>query len=84
MLSSTPGIESVQMTTNGVTLGRKLAPLKAAGLSGLNVSLDTLQDAKFQFITRRKGHHKVIEGIRQAVAMEISHVKVIIDITGSL
>ena len=76
MLGSIPGIQRVQMTTNGVTLARKLPQLKAAGLSGVNVSLDTLQAAKFQFISRRKGLDKVINAIEQAVAMEMDHVKV--------
>ena len=43
------------MTTNGVTLSHKIAALKAAGLAGVNISLDTLVPAKFEFITRRKG-----------------------------
>ena len=43
------------MTTNGITLSRWLPKLSGAGLSGVNVSLDTLQSAKFEFITRRRG-----------------------------
>ena len=76
MLGDIPGIQDVQMTTNGVTLARKLPQLKAAGLSGVNVSLDTLQSAKFQFISRRKGLDKVINAIEEAVTMEMDHVKV--------
>jgi cyclic pyranopterin phosphate synthase len=43
------------MTTNGITLGRKLPALKKSGVNLLNVSLDTLVPQKFEFITRRKG-----------------------------
>ena len=43
------------MTTNGVTLSHKIQKLREAGLGALNVSLDTLVPAKFQFISRRKG-----------------------------
>ena len=43
------------MTTNGITLARKLPQLKKAGLNLLNISLDTLVPQKFEFITRRKG-----------------------------
>ena len=43
------------MTTNGITLSRKLPQLKKAGLNLLNISLDTLVPQKFEFITRRKG-----------------------------
>ena len=43
------------MTTNGITLSRKLPQLKKAGLNLLNISLDTLVPQKFEFVTRRKG-----------------------------
>ena len=47
------------MTTNGTVLAKRLDSLKEAGLTHLNISLDTLVPAKFEFITRRKG--KLIE-----------------------
>lgn len=43
------------MTTNGIVLSKRLEPLKIAGLTHLNISLDTLVPKKFEFITRRKG-----------------------------
>lgn len=43
------------MTTNGINLARLLPQLQKAGLSAINVSLDTLVPAKFEFIVRRKG-----------------------------
>jgi molybdenum cofactor biosynthesis enzyme MoaA len=54
-LAALPGIETVAMTTNGITLANQVAALRQAGLRQLNVSLDTLKDFKFQIITRRKG-----------------------------
>ena len=48
------GLETLAMTTNGVTLARKLPRLKEAGVNLLNISLDTLVPQKFEFITRRK------------------------------
>ncbi|MCB1069366.1 MAG: GTP 3',8-cyclase MoaA [Verrucomicrobia bacterium] len=51
-LVSLPGIREVAMTTNAVLLKHLAAPLKAAGLSRLNVSLDTLDPVKFRNITR--------------------------------
>lgn len=75
-LHAVSGIEAVQMTTNGVTLSRKLHQLKDAGLSGVNISLDTLVPAKFEFITRRRGLDKVLRGIEDAVAIGIDRVKV--------
>lgn len=41
------------MTTNGTLLNRKLEKLKEAGLNSLNISLDSLVEAKNAFITRR-------------------------------
>lgn len=49
------GLKTLAMTTNGITLSRKLPQLKDAGLNLLNISLDTLVPQKFEFITRRKG-----------------------------
>jgi len=43
------------MTTNGITLKRKAKALKQAGLDHINISLDTLEPEKFQFVTRRNG-----------------------------
>lgn len=49
------GLKTLAMTTNGITLARKLPRLKDAGLNLLNISLDTLVPKKFEFVTRRKG-----------------------------
>ena len=49
------GLKKICMTSNGVALHRKLPRLANAGLTHLNLSLDTLVPAKFEFITRRKG-----------------------------
>ena len=54
-LSSLENIRDLGMTTNGIVLSKRLEPLKIAGLTHLNISLDTLVPKKFEFITRRKG-----------------------------
>ncbi|MBO7690019.1 MAG: GTP 3',8-cyclase MoaA, partial [Clostridia bacterium] len=60
-----PGIESVSMTTNGLLLPDMLPDLKAAGLSAVNISLDTLDEARFDDITRTAGNlPKVLDAIR--------------------
>lgn len=69
-------METVAMTTNGLLLTRKLPALKEAGLDLLNVSLDTLISAKFEFITRRKGFEKVIQGIDLALDLGYKPLKV--------
>jgi GTP 3',8-cyclase len=66
-LRNVPGIEQVVMTTNGALLGRLAAPLVAAGLSAVNVSLDTLDPARFAAITHGL-LAPVLDGIDAALA----------------
>jgi len=75
-LSSLPGLKYLAMTSNGIVLSRKLARLQAAGLNQLNISLDTLVPAKFELLTRRKGHNKVLQSIDMAIELGFSPVKV--------
>ncbi|XP_050407596.1 molybdenum cofactor biosynthesis protein 1 isoform X1 [Patella vulgata] len=70
------GLEAIGITTNAVTLSRKLPQLKQAGLDQINISLDSLIPAKFEFITRRKGYDKVLKGIETAVDLGFHPVKV--------
>jgi cyclic pyranopterin phosphate synthase len=67
-LASVPGIDVVAMTTNGITLSRKLADLKQSGLTHLNVSLDTLVAKKFAFITRRNGQCDCFDNVHTVCA----------------
>ncbi|KAM0831413.1 hypothetical protein ACQ4PT_065556 [Festuca glaucescens] len=64
------------MTTNGIVLSKKLPRLKECGLNALNISLDTLVPAKFEFMTRRKGHSKVMESIDTAIELGYDPVKI--------
>lgn len=60
-----PGIESVSMTTNGLLLPEMLPGLLEAGLGAVNISLDTLDEVRFDEITRTEGNlPKVLEAIR--------------------
>ncbi|XP_064163483.1 molybdenum cofactor biosynthesis protein 1 [Anguilla rostrata] len=70
------GLKTIAVTTNGMNLSRLLPGLKTAGLDLLNISLDSLVPAKFEFIVRRKGFHKVMEGIDKAIEMGYNPVKV--------
>nr|XP_031544366.1 molybdenum cofactor biosynthesis protein 1 isoform X1 [Vicugna pacos]XP_031544368.1 molybdenum cofactor biosynthesis protein 1 isoform X1 [Vicugna pacos] len=70
------GLRTIGITTNGINLARLLPQLQKAGLSAVNISLDTLVPAKFEFIVRRKGFHKVMEGIHKAIELGYSPVKV--------
>ncbi|XP_032265771.1 molybdenum cofactor biosynthesis protein 1 isoform X2 [Phoca vitulina] len=70
------GLRTIGITTNGINLARLLPQLQKAGLSAINISLDTLVPAKFEFIVRRKGFHKVMAGIHKAIELGYSPVKV--------
>ena len=70
------GVQQIGLTTNGLLLTKRLKALQSAGLSHLNVSLDTLIASKFEFITRRRGFEKVMEGLQFAQQLGYSPVKV--------
>jgi len=73
------GLQKIGLTTNGIVLARKIADLKNAGLNQLNISLDTLQEKKFLFITKRNGFNKVMNSIEAALDTGFSPLKVFID-----
>ncbi|XP_014498498.1 GTP 3',8-cyclase, mitochondrial isoform X2 [Vigna radiata var. radiata] len=75
-LSNLKGLRTLSMTTNGIALTRKLPRLKDCGLTALNISVDTLVPAKFEFMTRRKGHEKVMNSINAAIDLGFNPVKV--------
>ncbi|NWX84923.1 MOCS1 protein, partial [Nothoprocta pentlandii] len=75
-LNKLEGLKTLAVTTNGINLARLLPRLKEAGLNAVNISLDTLVPAKFEFIVRRKGFHKVMEGIHKATELGFHPVKV--------
>lgn len=66
-LADIPGFRDVTMTTNGCLLKEKAAALKTAGLSSVNISLDTLDPVRFAGITRRDCFEAVMEGIESAL-----------------
>ncbi len=74
-IAALEGVDEVAMTTNGVLLPRYLRELKAAGLSRLNISLDTLRADRYQTITRHGQLHEVLEGIHMALRMDMGPVK---------
>jgi cyclic pyranopterin phosphate synthase len=76
LLCDVPGIKDVGLTTNGILLAEQARPLYDAGLRRINVSLDTLDPARFHAITRRDGVERVIDGIRAAKRAGFDPVKV--------
>ncbi|RRT77387.1 hypothetical protein B296_00010085 [Ensete ventricosum] len=75
-LSNLKGLKTLAMTTNGIVLTKKLPKLKECGVNAINISLDTLVPAKFEFMTRRKGHERVMESIDAAIKLGYNPVKV--------
>jgi len=67
-IAAVPGIAQVVMTTNGHLLDDLAAPLAAAGLAGVNVSLDTLDPDTFHQVTGRGDLARVLAGIDAARA----------------
>ena len=70
------GVNTIGITTNAILLHRHLTALKEAGLTNINVSLDTLQEDVFMLITRRKGFNRVMDCIRLAENMNFKAVKI--------
>ena len=71
-----PGIEQVALTTNGVLLAEMAESLLEAGLTELNISLDTLQAAVFNELTRRNLWDRVMAGIDKVRALGLRQVKI--------
>jgi cyclic pyranopterin phosphate synthase len=69
------GLDDLAMTTNGQLLAGLAAPLKRAGLSRLNVSVDTLDAARFRAITRRGELPAVLDGLEAARAAGFTGTK---------
>jgi GTP 3',8-cyclase len=76
-LAAIPGIEDLTMTTNGSLLARKAAALKAAGLSRVTVSLDSLDDSIFGAMNDVDFPvERVMEGIQAAEEAGLGPIKV--------
>jgi cyclic pyranopterin phosphate synthase len=65
-IADTPGVKQVAMTTNGLLLDKLAEPLARAGLSRVNISIDTLDASKFKTITRWGKVEEVWAGIDAA------------------
>lgn len=74
-IASTEGVRSVSMTTNGLLLKKLAQPLADAGLQRVNVSIDTLDPAKFKRLTRWGKLDDVWEGILAAERAGLTPVK---------
>ena len=76
MISGTPGIDDIALTTNGTLLKAYAVELKNAGLTRVNVSLDTLRADRFKEITGNDKLADVLAGIDLARQVGLTPVKV--------
>jgi len=76
MLSQIEGIEELSLTTNGTFLKKYALELKQAGLSRVNMSLDTLKADKFRYITRLGNLETILDGIGAAKEAGFEPVKI--------
>ena len=74
-VSATPGVQKIALTTNGCLLPRHVRLWREAGLTALNVSLDSLQSARFAAITGHDRFDEVMEGIEIAQTLGFDAVK---------
>jgi len=75
-VSRLPEAPSISLTTNGIGLTDRAASLRAAGLTRINVSLDTLDRERFTTLTRRDRLPAVLAGIEAAKSAGLEPVKI--------
>lgn len=75
-IAAVPGIHDVSMTTNALGLPTLAAPLRAAGLDRLNISLDTLKRERFKTLTRRDKLDDTLVGIQAATDAGFAPIKI--------
>lgn len=75
-LKKISGIEQVNLTTNGVLLPKLAHELISAGLDGINLSLDTLDEKIFANLTRRRLFNQVWEGFQALLDQNFKKLKI--------
>ena len=75
MLSEIPGVEELCVTTNGSLLKEVARPLRDAGVTHLNISLDTLNEERFRAITRLGTLQDTLDGIEAAERAGFAKIK---------
>ncbi len=71
-----PGLNELVMTSNGSRLAQMAAEIKAAGVKRINISLDTLDPAKFKALTRTGDLEQVLKGINVARDAGFQRIKI--------
>ncbi|MDR0838303.1 MAG: GTP 3',8-cyclase MoaA [Oscillospiraceae bacterium] len=76
LVSAVPGITETCLTTNGTLLREFAAPLRAAGISRLNISLDTLDADRYREITRGGELAVALDGVAAAREAGFDYLKI--------
>ncbi|QUX94902.1 GTP 3',8-cyclase MoaA [Marinomonas sp. CT5] len=75
-IANTQGLEELTITTNGSQLYKMSRDLLNAGVSRINISLDTLKAERFYALTRRDKFQQVIDGIETASKLPFKRLKI--------
>jgi GTP 3',8-cyclase len=75
LAAATPGLQTLAMTTNGCLLEKRVAQWRGAGLNAINVSLDSLDAARFKAITGSDDHASILRGIERCLELDFNSVK---------
>ena len=70
------GIDEVCITTNGLLLSELAAELRGAGVSRVNISLDTLDPRRYTYITRIGSLDRALAGLESALSAGFQRVKI--------
>jgi len=77
LLARVEGIEDLAISTNGVLLGALAGPLKAAGATRVNISLDSFRKERVDALARREGtFERVLAGLRAAEREGLAPIKI--------
>jgi cyclic pyranopterin phosphate synthase len=74
-IAALPGVERVAITTNASHLERLAVPLREAGITQLNISLDTLSEATFRSISKQGDFASILRGIDAAASAGYASLK---------
>jgi len=75
-IANLPGIEDLSLSTNATQMDKHAAALKAAGVTRLNVSLDSLHAARIEAVTGRDVLHKIMAGLTSAQQAGFTPIKI--------
>lgn len=84
LLADIQGIQTLGMTTNGVLLKSFAHQLKQAGVTNLNISLDTLRPSRFELISGRRHFNDVMDGIYASLDAGFQPLKLNVVVMGGI